>query len=169
VSQASSKLVAIESQTLVWGVRKVGPPQQLQRAKWLFDELESDDAQIIVPAIVLSEYLCAVAPDDHSAVVAAITKRFLVLPFDALCASIAAELFQHGNASRAKGAADSRKILRADSLIIATASRHGARLFYSHDKDCRALAKKIDGWEVRDLPTQGPHLFDNDSTSAPTA
>lgn len=151
------------------GVRKVGPPEQLQRAKWLIDFLEAEDAQIIVPAIVLSEYLCPIDVADHPATIAAFTKRFLVLPFDVLCASIAAELFQQGNVGRVKGAPDARKVLRADSLIVATAARHGAKVFYSHDRDCRSLAKKITTWEVRDLPNQPDHLFDFPQPDPPTS
>jgi predicted nucleic acid-binding protein len=170
---AGDNLIAIESQVLVWGVRKVGPSQQLQRAKWLIDQLEAEDAQIIVPSIVLSEYLCEIPAADHPATIAAFTKRFLVMPFDVLCTSVAAELFEHGKAGRPKGIPGSRKVLRADAMIIATAARHGAKVFYSHDRDCRSLAKKITTWEVRDLPDQPNHLFDypkpDSATSGPSA
>lgn len=86
---ASNLIAAIDSQTLIWGVRQVGDRQQLQRAEWLFEYLENEDAQIIVPSVALCEYLCPVEASQRSAVVSAITSRFLVMPLDVQCASLA--------------------------------------------------------------------------------
>ncbi len=53
-------LVAVDTMTLVWGIRKEGTPEELKRAKWLFDFLDQDNAQVIIPSVVISEYLTPV-------------------------------------------------------------------------------------------------------------
>jgi hypothetical protein len=158
VSENSAKpVVAIDSMTLVWGVRHEGDPDQLKRAKWLFGQLEQEQAQIIVPAVCVAEYLGPADPDDHAAILAAISARFIIPPFDVQCASLAARLFNAGRSGRPKGTADSRKCLRADTLIIATAITHGAKILYSGDDRCRKLAKPM--MDARNLPDQPPDLF----------
>lgn len=144
--------------TLVWGVRREGPEDKLNRARWLFEYLDEVEAHVVVPAIVLSEYLCHVNQNDHAATVVAIQSRFIVPEFDVRAASVAATLFLRGQSGRVKGEPDSRKCLRADSLIIATAVTHHARVFYSHDDRSRNLAATL--MEARDLPTTPNSLFD---------
>lgn len=163
-------IVAIDSQTLVWGVRKRdGTANQLQRAKWLFQQLEAQKAQIVLPAIALAEYLGHIDQADHVATIAAISERFLIMPFDVRCTSLAAQLFNAGNVGRPKGKPNSRKVLRADSLIVATAAMHGASIFYSHDVGCRSLASHFSKWQVRDLPDTPETFFDSDGGSNWTA
>ena len=159
-SESASALVAVDTMVLVWGIRKEGTDRQRKRAKWLFEQLEEDNAQIIIPSVALSEYLTAVEPQHHADVIARLTNRFLVHPFDLRCASVAASLFRKGKAQLSlrsrKGA---RAYLRADCLIIATAAIYGAKIFYSGDKNCRKLASNATKLTVRDLPTVAPTLF----------
>jgi predicted nucleic acid-binding protein len=155
-----SPVVAIDSQVLVWGIRTEGTPEQLQRAKWLFQQLEGELAQILVPSVAISEYLVRVKPEDHAGTLASLSERFIIAPFDARCASRAAQLFLEGKDDREMGVNDARKTLRADCMIIATAIAFGATRFYSGDEGCRKLAGKWKRWIVEDMPSQGPTLFD---------
>lgn len=156
-------LVAIDSMTLVWGVKKEGTSDQLQRAKWLFEQLETDKAQIILPAVALSEYLTPIDPREHTRAITALKERFLIPPFDVECASLAARLFWKGKELREvdeqMSQPGARKCLRADALIIATAVRHGARILYTGDDKCRRLASTIKHLEVKDLPEMPDSLF----------
>jgi predicted nucleic acid-binding protein len=145
--------------TLVWGIRQEGPEDRRKRAKWLFQQLELDKAQVIIPSVALSEYLIRVKPEEHGGVVAALSGRFLIQPFDAQCASLAAKLFLQGKELRKMSADGARKTLKADAFIIATAVVHGARKLYSGDADCRKLASKVRDLTVEDLPTVAPDLF----------
>lgn len=151
-------LVAIDSMTLVWGVRKKGPKEMLDRAKWLFDALERDQAQIIIPSVAVSEYLTALDAKSHGDTLAEITARFDVRPFDVHCASKAATLFVEGREAREMETENVRKCLRADSFIVATAVCAGATVLYSHDSDIRNLAERA-GMAAEDLPTIPPDLF----------
>ncbi|MBK8913561.1 MAG: PIN domain-containing protein [Phycisphaerales bacterium] len=160
MSESRPTIVAIDSMTLVWGIRSEGSAVQQQRAQCLFAELDRSQSQIILPAVALSEYLTPVAESQRSEVVAAISSRFQIRPFDTKCAAVAARLFCDGKSGRPAGQPNSRKTLRADCLIIATAYCHGARIFYSADKKCRNLAETIETWKVCDLPEGPGYLFD---------
>jgi hypothetical protein len=119
--------------TLVWGYRSQGTPNQKQRAKWLFEELGEDEAQIVLPSVALSEYLTPVDPKKHRDVIARLNERFIIASFDVTCAGLAASLFSQGKPIRKTRVPETRKILRADCLIIASAAMFGAREFYSGD------------------------------------
>lgn len=152
-------LAAIDTAALIWGVRQKGEPDKLERGQWLFRELEDINARIIVPSVVVAEYLVPVDSERRKSVVASLSERFIIHSFDVHCAVIAAELHGLGDAQRPKGTEDRRKCLKADCMIIATAFAHKADRFYSHDKDCRNFAETLSGWEVRDLPPHAPTLF----------
>lgn len=152
-------VVAVDSMALVWGVRKQGPPGQLKRAKWLFELIDEERAHVIVPSICLAEYLTPLAEENHRNVIAALNERFMIPPFDMQCASLAASLFNQGKVSRTMSTDSSRKVLRADSMIIAIAKIYGAKLLFSHDKDCRNLALKAN-LKAEDLPLMGQTLWD---------
>jgi len=143
--------------TLVWGIKQVGNRDYLRRARWLFEELDRDDARIIVPAVVVAEYLTNVPEHLRMGVLAEFTGRFFVAPFDAKCAPVSARLWQKGRRGRVGRNPGDRKCLRADTLIIATAYVHGAREFYSGDAKCRKLAEGL--MDPKDLPDIAPDLF----------
>lgn len=149
-------LVAIDTQTLIWAVRKDGTAEELERAEWLFEQLEVEKAQVVIPSVVIAEYLGPIPKSKHAATIEAINRRFLIKPFDVECASLASELFNIGKPMRPSGIPLGREVLRADTLIIATAKVHKAKVFYSNDKDCLALAKKV--LDARPLPINSPYL-----------
>jgi predicted nucleic acid-binding protein len=159
--KTSQVLVAIDSQTLAWCVIRENvtqpTPDEKQRAEWLLDELEEINARILIPAIVVSEYLIPIPKNRHAAIVAAISKRFIIAPFDAHCASLAAELFAVGKPQRPPNVPMGRECLRSDTLIIATAKVHSAKLFYTDDNACRVLAKTV--LDARPLPINSKNLF----------
>jgi len=152
-----SRTVAVDTMTLVWGIKQVGHREYLLRARWLFEELDRDDARIIVPAVVVAEYLTTVPEHLRMGVLTKFTRRFFVAPFDAKCPPLSARLWQKGRKTRAGRNPGERKCLRADTLIIATACVHGAREFYSGDAKCRKLAEGL--MDPKDLPDIAPDLF----------
>lgn len=161
------RIVAVDTMILVWGIREARLPERDQstphkQAKWLFQGLDSEQSQVIIPAVALAEYLTPIHEKDHAENVATLSKRFLIQPFDVNCASLAARLFQVGKSVRPMKSPAARKCLRADCLIVATAHVHGATAFYSADGDCRKLAQKLSGWTVQGLPDIAPSLFEAD-------
>ncbi|NOX57876.1 MAG: PIN domain-containing protein [Planctomycetes bacterium] len=158
-NDSKATIVAVDSQILVWGIRKQGDEEQNKQAKWLFQELGESGSQIILPSVALSEYLTKVEEDEQRSVIAKLTTRFIVAPFDVKCASLAAILFAKGKKNRPKGVAGARSFLRADAMIIATAVTHGAKIFYSGDKKCRKLASSLPQLDVKGLSDIPPNLF----------
>ena len=151
-------IVAVDTMILVWGVRKGGTEEENQRARWLFIALDKDEAQIIVPSVTVAEYLTLVEEDKRSGVAQQLADRFIIAPLDLHSSIVAASLFVEEKKRRQGARPNSRKVLRADSLIIATAFTHGATKFYSNDADCRKMAKRI--MAAEDLPDQPSTLFD---------
>jgi predicted nucleic acid-binding protein len=152
-------VVAIDSMVLVWGVRRRdGTPEQLQRARWLFQELAEDKSQIVVSPIALAEYLTPVTESARAAVVNELNQRFTIPVFDEKAAAISAEIFNVGLAQRPKNVPGGRTCLRADALIIASSYVSGATVFYSHDADCRKLAEEV--MVAKDLPAMARRLFE---------
>ena len=86
-----------------------------------------------------------------------IGKDYHIKPFDLACTSDAATLFNLGKQMRVGDDPGGRAILKADTIIIATAKVYGATTFYSGDKPCRELAKKV--MNAVDLPDPRPPLF----------
>ncbi len=154
-----SLIVAVDSMALVWGIRKEGTATERSRARWLFEQLDNEGAQVLIPSVVLAEYLTLVDPKKHRDVIAELSTRFIIPPFDVQCASLAAEPFVEGKQSRQMDEPGARKCLRADCLIVATAAVHGARILYSGDGKCRNLAAAAPNLQAQDLPTIPPSLF----------
>lgn len=150
-------IVAIDTNVLIWGVRRHGPADKLERARWLFEAFERDGATIVLSAISVSEYLTAIPTEDHGKVLVELQRLFDIRPFDAQCVSVAASLFQHGKAGLSKGVAAARQTLRADAMIVATVLSSGASKFYSNDDGCRRLATRV-GLVAEDLPAMPEYL-----------
>lgn len=152
-------IVAVDSMTLVWGIREQGTEEQCNRAKWLLSKFTARKTQVIVSAMVLSEYLTAIDPVNHAAVLVPMGKRFLLRSVTPECSPIAASLFQLGSQMRVKGAAGGRAILRADTLVIAAAKIHGAGRLYTNDGDCRDLANRMWPNFAHDVPVAPKDLW----------
>jgi predicted nucleic acid-binding protein len=90
--------------------------------------------------------------------VAAISERFRIEPFDIHDVVTAAELWDDGKSGRQMGQPNTRTVLRADCLIVATAKNHGASVFYTEDDACFAMAAKI--MVAKRLPTEAPIRFE---------
>ncbi len=152
-------LVCIDTQTLVYAIQQEGDPELRERARWLFQDLDEQGVGVMLPALVLAEYLIKVPAAARPDVVHRLSTRFdFIAPFDARCVVLAAELEEGGRDLRRVGEPGSRRALRADAVIVATAKTHGAAAFHSHDTAARELARRA-GLPAYDLPAQPPTLF----------
>jgi len=155
------RIVSFDSMVLIWGIRRKGPDEMIGYARNLFRELEEAEAQIVIPSIVVAEFVTPLRSQaERSRVIAALCERFLIVPFDARDAALAAELWNHGRKDREMRKPSARVCLRADSMIVASAYGHGATEFYSEDDSCRRIAKKI--MTAKKLPRVAPSLFPDD-------
>ena len=83
---------------LIWGVRRQGNGDMVEYAGYLFRQLEEDEAQVILPSVVVAEFLTqSKTQAERTHVLAELSKRFILVPFDARDAVLAAELWRYGN------------------------------------------------------------------------
>lgn len=146
--------------TLIWGLRagRTGRLGELeQRARILLTQLDDEKASVVVPTVVVAEFLAPVLPEHHGKLILEFQRRFLCPPFDLQAASLAAALWR-AHRELPKNEQLQRKTLKADVLIVATATVAGATIFFSNDAKCRKLAR-IAKMEARDLPRHSENLF----------
>jgi len=119
------------------------------------------DETIVLPMVAIAELLVPVPPSKKGVLLRELTERFNCRPLDLQAASMAADLWAAYEEIPDDQQYDDRHVMRADTLIIATCQAAGARLFYSHDRKCRAMAK-LAGMEPKDIPTRDPkgNLFE---------
>jgi predicted nucleic acid-binding protein len=174
----TSHIASCDSQTLMWAfpwamspVKKVkkSPGQDVaemrQRAGWLLAQLQENEVELYIPSVVVAELLAGVHPSRHVKLSSEFSKRFFCPPFDGKASPLAARLwqFERGLADCSTGLPEAerslRRILKADILIVASSKEHGVTDFYSHDANCRRLAKEA-GMDSHDLPITSGRLFE---------
>jgi predicted nucleic acid-binding protein len=146
--------------TLIWGLRDVGQAadqEKENRALLLLKQLDAEDAEVVISAVSVAELITPLTPQRQTNFITELHKQFRVAPFDLSAAALAADLYRTHQTSTSQSESYGRKILRADTLIVASLKVAGVTVFYSHDKKCRNLASKI--MVAHDLPTHDENLF----------
>lgn len=143
------KLIAIDTQILVWGVQGRSHSTQkgmIARAKAYFDELVKKDARIIIPTPVAWEYVCWFPIAEQNEQWAILSRRFRLAPFDLRAAQIAAVIErQRLNGKVSKKAKRSpteaeigdltRQQVKVDVQILAIAIAVGAESIITDDSN----------------------------------
>lgn len=157
-------LIVVDTQILIWAVKREATPGQepmIEKAVRYLEYLDKCKDQIIIPSVVVSEFLANVPDDREAAVLKALEKRFMVIPFDTLAAVHAARIWRinsSGNASlvqqlKADGFKNSK--IKADIQVIATALARKAVRITTHDDGLIKNANgHIEAGPMPDLPTQ---------------
>lgn len=162
-------MIGIDSMILIyagWGPRKSDKvssnAEELGVRSKLLLHMNRKDI-IVLPTVAISEILVPVSPAQRGVLLAKLTDRFLCPPFDLPAAAIAADLWSRHKTLPKNLQYTKRQVLRADTMIVATAKVAGATKFYSHDRKCRALANMVmtgcelpvrdpdDMWAVNDI------------------
>jgi len=162
-------LICFDNHVLIWGIKeqaKEGQEDMISLTKKFIDSLDDNDP-VLIPSIVMAEFLIPIPPEQHAMVINLFNKNFIIAPFDALAASKFSLIWQTNKPPEAAKQLikdfTTRAELRADSMIVATAVAQKADCIYSHDKGIKAFAKGfIDVKEVPFVPQQ-PSAFDSDS------
>lgn len=158
---------AIDTQILLWAIKRVEPGREAEiaRAVSLVEDLTTQGIAIMIPSIVLAEYLVFYDPAEQPAQSSMLRKNFFVAPFDPVAAEIAAELYSQRLIAQAREeTGQSKHALKADVKIIATAIAHRANCIYSHDGQFESFARgRIAVCGLPELPRHRPlqrPLFD---------
>jgi predicted nucleic acid-binding protein len=146
------KRVCLDNHILIWGVRGYATPGQedrVERARDLIAELDEADAQVIIPAVVVAEFLAGVAKPQHTPLLEVLNRRFQIPPFDVRTAAVAAELWRDA-ADRSPSlkalvqetfpGIEKAKI-KADLMILATALVRKAEILYTMTAHWRSSRK----------------------------
>lgn len=161
------KQVCVDTQTIVWGVRRLATPGQedmIPRAVALFEKCERDGHLVIIPTIVLGELLAAVPLDNHPEFVRLIQRRFLVAPFDAAAALVYGRLWQAHKAEVIPHAKEeivelTRAEIKADHMIAAVAVARRCDQLCTADKALVRFAQRhVPILHLSDVPVQASLL-----------
>ncbi len=144
-----SKLVLIDSQILIWGVKGFASPGQednIATAKLFMQWISDNDYKILMPLPQLVE-LASYAPPEHQHVIYSMftTKGFQVVPFDELTTQKCSELLhkslneQELVVYRADNKVPKAKI-KFDCMLAASAIVRGAVKIFSNDNDLKKFS-----------------------------
>lgn len=155
----------LDNHILIWGIRgvaEIGQEIMIRRAKALFDELEDQDAEILVPTVVVSEFLAGVPKSEHEELLRVLDRRFQLPPFDVRAAAVAARVWRDAaernphlrDQIREAFPGTSKVKIKADIQILATSLARNADVLYTHDGALRMMGEGL--IEVRGLPPAPP-------------
>ena len=156
-----AKLVAIDSMLFAWGIKQKAKPEDenlIIRTRNLFDTLDKDKYDIIIPAPVIAEGLSDVPIQEHTEILSRVWDNMQVYPFDALVAYKFSEMMynyiQGKDFEWQREYSDNHKVrkqkMKFDFLLSAIAIANKAEAIYSEDQDVHTFARPY--IEVRKLP-----------------
>ncbi len=158
-------LICVDNHLLIWGVRNEASPGQeamISKAVRYINFVDEQKDDILVPSVVVAEFLAGIADERSAAVLAVLERRFRVAPFDTPAAVVAAKIWRKVKSENAglleelKDGGSSRPKIKADIQIIATAVVRKADRIITHDTGLQKLAQGwIEAVPIPDIPTQG--------------
>lgn len=153
---------AIDTGILIWGIRQhlqSGREDLVPRCKRLIQRIS--DEPILVSAVSLAEYLTGMPGELRGPQYDLINEHFVVRPFGAKAASIAASIYDKSLMEQAKTETGLvAGYIKADLQILATAIAEGAHTIYADDGSFKTLAL---GQNIIVKPV--PPLIDSDDWS----
>ncbi|MBF0408885.1 MAG: PIN domain-containing protein [Candidatus Riflebacteria bacterium] len=149
------KLACLDTQILIWGIRKEATGNQtkmIEKAEVFLQQLSTNYSAVLLPSIVIAEFLVKIPYSNHPQTISAFSKKFRIAHFDLKVASQYAKIWrERPQIETTKDPFISKRDIKADCMIIATALAHEAEVIYSHDDGLKKMAAgKI---EVRQMIT----------------
>lgn len=141
-------LVCFDNHVLVWGIKEQATPGQenmIPRTKAFIRKLQDDKIHVLIPSVVIAEFLMPIPPDMYATVINLFDRGFVVAPFDTAAASQFAKIWLSKKGQELVNSlvesGSTRAELKVDSLIVATAISQKAECIYSHDAGVKAFAQ----------------------------
>lgn len=138
-------IVTFDTMVLIWDVKRVstkGQEGKIESARRLISKLQTDRIELALTSQVVAEYVGAFPVERQAKQYRDICRDFVVYPFDAKAAKIAAELLC--KSEFIKELKDefgvSRQVVKADMSIAATAIAAGVDTIYSDDRKLKKVA-----------------------------
>jgi predicted nucleic acid-binding protein len=140
-------VACIDTHILIWGIQGVatsGQTEMISRATALLAQFDKDGTRVVIPSIVLGEFLLGLPVDEHPRYQELINRRFIVVPYDLRASLQFSKLWHRKSDAKVietiKQGGATRTELRADTMIVATALAAGATCIYGHDTRVSKLA-----------------------------
>jgi predicted nucleic acid-binding protein len=154
-------MISIDTGILIWGIREhaqAGREDMIERSKSLIRDHQDRRIPIMVPSIVLAEYLATFDAKSQEEQRDIIGRNFFVAPFDNKAAWIAGELYDKARIKSIQQGGTPKQCVHADLKIIATSIAHSAtHLFTDNLQDFTTLAGgKIIVKPIPELPPPPP-------------
>lgn len=150
------QLICLDTQILIWGIKQQCTPGQeakIETAKAFIKQCYQDNVQVMVPSIVVAEFLIPIPVEKHNSILINLSNSFMIPSFDNACASIFAEIWNSKKNIKEefKNGGVTREKFKADCLILAVAIKNKADCIYSYDDGLVKIAK---GYiKVKEMPT----------------
>ena len=141
-------LICLDSHVLIWGIKEHSQPDQqdmIARAKNYLEHLDDNGDRVLLPAIVVAEFMMRIPEEHHATFVNLMRKSFFPAPFDTAAAMAFSKVWRSKKSTDEVQAliddpAVRREELKADCMIVATAIAHKADAIITHDKKLAVFA-----------------------------
>lgn len=139
-------IVCFDTNAFIWGIRGIFNPSdapRAQQAKRLVKRLRKAGIEIMIPACVMSESLSILDDIEARDLLAKYGTKLQIGEMDMAVIHHLGRLLNHHyrvNPEGWKGIGYTKRHLKYDVLIAATAIGHGAAAIYSHDNGMKVSA-----------------------------
>jgi predicted nucleic acid-binding protein len=152
------EIVGFDTHILIWGVQKTSRQEQqemIPKTVRFLKQLDAQQIKVIIPSVVLSEFLMPIPTSEMNAYLQKIEEKFLLIPYDAIAAIEFAKIWQSkqddNTIQTLINKSFSKHHLKVDGMIVATAVTRRASCIYSHDPGLKKFAA---GYiEVKEIPS----------------
>lgn len=152
------ELFCLDTHILIWGIKKEAQDDQrhmIVQTSRFFKEIQNKKIPIIIPSVVVGEFLYSVPHEKHPEIIKILSESFQIVPFDAIASSMFAKIWSENKTIDNLDNDLNRKEIKFDYQIIATAITRGATCIFSHDKPVKKLGEKyIKVLEIEDYLNQ---------------
>lgn len=161
--------ISIDAQILIWGIKREATENRkhmIERAAAFFSKCAADREKIWLPAQSLAEFLAGYDEAERAESLAALAESFVIAPFDAKAAAVAAELQYDWNKLKAIGEEFglTKQQIKADINVLASSIAVEAAYLYTEDAQMKSFAQnKIIIRPLPDPPKAHPTLFGESS------
>ena len=164
-------IVCLDTHIIQWGVlNRVNRPSEehyIEKASRLFQLIDSQGYEVIIPAIIIGELLIPLPKEKYSDALNRLSRDWQIVDYDLNAAAHFANLrsekaIQNIRVELEKtGLFATRKHLIADYMIAATAISHGAKIIYTNDRPMKNTLSDVRDCRVELLDdfVTGPEQF----------
>lgn len=146
------QIACIDCCILIWGIQKVAPDgrkEKVDQTLNLLDRLLLEHASVIVPSVILGEFLVRIPTIEHEENIHLIQKSFKIYPVDTNVAVHYARIWnKHHQDDRDPDC--TRVKMKIDFLVVAIAVANKADVIYSEDPHIKKFAAGF--VDVEDVP-----------------